>query len=296
MTLPRRVGLASCKRLPEPDPDQELLCAALARAGMEPRVIAWDDEDASAAIAEQRLVVLRSTWNYFEHLDDFLGWVDQTSAATRVYNPPAIVKWNAQKTYLPKLAERGIDIVPTEIVARGSKQQLADILDSRGWDDIVIKPVVSAGSFRTEKFSRDRVDDGQRFLADLVKDRAAMVQKWMASVQSYGERSLVWIDGVLTHAIRKSPRFAGGHELVSGEVPIAVDEAAFAERVIAPFARDLLYARVDMIRDGGTCGNTRAADGALRVMELELIEPSLFLQQAPRALERLVEAIGRRCK
>ena len=109
--------------------------------------------------------------------------------------------------------------------------------------------------------------------------------RWMPWVETNGERSIVWIDGAITHAIRKTPRFSGGSEQVSGEVAIADDERAFAERALAPFASELLYARVDMVRD---------AEGTLRVMELELIEPSLFLVQSPRALERFVAAIARR--
>ncbi|MCI0573101.1 MAG: hypothetical protein L0Y66_20340, partial [Myxococcaceae bacterium] len=89
----------------------------------------------------------------------------------------------------------------------------------------------------------------------------------------------------VTHAIRKTPRFADGVEQVSGEVAIAGDERAFAERVLAPYAAELLYARVDMVRD---------EDGALRLMELELVEPSLFFRQCPRALDRFVGAIRRR--
>jgi len=100
------------------------------------------------------------------------------------------------------------------------------------------------------------------------------------------ERSLVWIDGELTHAIRKSPRFAGGSESVSDEQPIAPDERALAERVLAPLSGELLYARVDVVRDDD-------AGGAPRLMELELIEPSLFLRQCPRALDRLASAIVR---
>jgi glutathione synthase/RimK-type ligase-like ATP-grasp enzyme len=105
----------------------------------------------------------------------------------------------------------------------------------------------------------------------------------MPAVNTHGERSLVWIDGEITHAIRKSPRFAGGVERVSdGEVPITPEERAFAEKAIAAApATDLLYGRVDIIRDD---------DGVLRVMELELVEPSLFFKQCPRALDRFVES------
>jgi hypothetical protein len=278
-----RVAVASCKRLPELDPDEPLLLQALAEAGIQANVLPWDDAD--APFADYDLIVLRSTWNYYEQVEEFLAWVERISLTKRVLNPARIVAWNAKKTYLAELEQRGVDVVPTEFVRRGAPRRLADLLSERRWDEVVIKPVVSAGSFRTERFSATSGAGGQAFLDALVTDRDAMVQQWMPSVETYGERSLVWIDGAVTHAIRKTPRFSGGAEQVSGEVPIADDERAFAERALAPFASELLYARVDMVRDGA---------GTLRIMELELIEPSLFLQQSPAALKRLVAAIARR--
>jgi hypothetical protein len=281
-----RVAIATCQRIPEPDLDEPLLLAALARAGVEARVLAWDDE--AAPFAEHDLVVLRSTWNYYQRVGNFVEWVALTGEKTRVLNPPAIVAWNARKTYLAELEKRGIDIVPTEFVLQDQpRRSMGDILDERGWDEVVIKPVVSAGSFRTERFSRGTVAAAQAFLDALVVNRDAMVQRWMPSVETYGERSLVWIDGAVTHAIRKTPRFSGGAEQVSGEVAIAEDERAFAERALAPFASELLYARVDMVRD---------AEGTLRLMELELIEPSLFLAQSTAALDRFVSALAGRAR
>lgn len=283
-----RIAIATCKNIPEPDPDEELLVAALRRAGLTPIVLPWDD--ASAPFAAQDLVVIRSTWNYFERVDEFVAWAERVAASTRLLNPPSIIAWNAKKTYLRDLEARGVDIVPTVFVAKGERRAVRDILRERGWETIVVKPVVSAGSFRTERFSSADADRAQSFLDGLTSDRDAMVQEWMPTVDTYGERSLVWIDGEVTHAIRKSPRFAGGVESVSAEVPIADDERAFAMRALAPFAADLLYGRVDMVREGATDG------GSLRIMELELVEPSLFFLQAPRALERFTAAIARRAK
>jgi hypothetical protein len=277
-----RVAIASCSAPPEPDPDEALLLEALGRAGLSATVLAWDDE--RARFAEQDLVVVRSTWNYYERASDFVAWANRTGEATRLLNPSSVIAWNARKTYLAALEKRGVEIVPTEFVQTGETRQVEDILRARGWEEIVIKPVVSAGSFRTERFTRASLPAAQDFLRALVTDRDAMVQRWMPSVETYGERSLVWIDGAITHAIRKTPRFSRGSEQVSGEVEIAADERAFAERALAPFAAELLYARVDMVRD---------AEGTLRIMELELIEPSLFLLQSQRALERLVAAIAR---
>jgi glutathione synthase/RimK-type ligase-like ATP-grasp enzyme len=280
-----RVAIATCQQIPEVDADEPLLLAALASAGIEARVLPWDDD--AAPFSEHDLVVLRSTWNYYRRVDDFVAWVARTGARTRVLNPPEIVAWNAKKTYLTQLEEQGVDIVPTEFVRAQTTCTVGELLEARGWADVVIKPVVSAGSFRTERFSRATIPAAQVFLDALVADRDVMVQRWMPSVETYGERSLVWIDGEVTHAIRKTPRFSGGSEQVSGEVAIADDERAFAVRALAPFARELLYARVDMVRD---------AEGTLRLMELELIEPSLFLVHSTAALDRFVSALARRAR
>lgn len=247
-------------------------------------MLAWDGPENEAAPSE--LVVLRSTWNYHHDLERFLAWIERTAEKTRLFNPAPIVRVNARKTYLLDLEQRGIAIVPTEFVSRGERREIESLASSRGWSVVVVKPVVSAGSFSTRRFDSSEWAAAQRFLDDLTSQRDAMIQKWMPAVETYGERSLVWIDGELTHAIRKSPRFAAEAENVSGEVPITAAERAFAERVMGQLAKDVLYARVDVIDDGGV----------LRLMELELIEPSLFLRQSPAALDRFAHAIARRAR
>ena len=278
-----KVALATCTQLPSPDADQALLVDALEHAGARVRLLAWD-EPTTAPDADE-VVVIRSTWNYFEDVDGFLAWVERTAKTTRLFNPASIVRHNARKTYLRDLSRRGIDVVPTEYAMKGDARSIADVARERGWDAIVIKPVVSAGSFSTQRFAATEAGAAQRFLDELTRERDAMIQPWMPSVDTYGERSLVWIDGELTHAIRKSPRFSGSAEAVSAAMPIAPDERAFAEQVVRPIATDLLYARVDVVRD---------ESGVLRLMELELIEPSLYLAQCPAALARLTNAIVRR--
>jgi hypothetical protein len=111
------------------------------------------------------------------------------------------------------------------------------------------------------------------------------VQPYLASVDDYGERSLVWIDGALSHAIRKSPRFAGDNEAVTGPFPIADEERAVAEKALAPIADRILYGRVDLARDEA---------GHPVVMELELVEPSLFFVRGPGSVERFVDGLRRR--
>lgn len=278
-----RVAIATCRRKPEPDPDEELLAHALARAGLGPVVLAWDDPD--APWHEASMCVLRSTWNYPQRPDEFRAWLRRVAATTRLYNPLAIVEGNLHKGYLRELAARGVAVVDTVHVARGAAPDLEGLLAGRGWARAVVKPAISAASMGTWRVERGEAAAAQpQFAADVAR-RDTMVQPYMGAVEGPGERALIWIDGALTHAVRKTPRFAGEHEQVSPAVPIADDERRLAEAALAPLADGLLYARVDVVRDD---------DGAPRIMELELIEPSLYLAEHPPALERLVAAIAAR--
>jgi glutathione synthase/RimK-type ligase-like ATP-grasp enzyme len=178
-----------------------------------------------------------------------------------------------------------LPVVPTRLVPARGAADLAQLV--RDWDEVVVKPAVSAGSVGTRRIARaDVATAGQAHLDQLLAaGHDVLVQPFLTSVESYGERALVWIDGALTHAVRKSPRFAGEQQRISEAVPIAPDEAALAESILAAVVRQpLLYARVDLARDerGRPC-----------VMELELIEPSLFLDRSPAALARLAAAIRR---
>ncbi len=276
-----RVALASCLHPPEADKDADLLRDAVRARGVDAEWVAWNDPKADFAAYD--LCVLRSTWDYIHELDAFLAWAGRIPRG-RLLNPPDVVRWNADKEYLRELEKRGVPVVPTVYVPRGAAGRLADVLGGRGWDDVVIKPRVGAASFATRRFSAGNAE-ADEFLAALAAERDVMIQPYVASVEGHGERSLVWIDGEPTHAVRKTPRFGGQDERVSTALAIADDERAFGAKLLAPWGDRLLYARVDVARD---------ERGGLLLMELELIEPSLFLLQEPRALERFADAIARR--
>ncbi len=278
------VALVSCRELPEPDPDAAPLAAALAAAGIRSEIVAWDDPEADWARA--RLTVLRSAWNYPRRHEAFLAWAARAAGVSELWNPLPVVRWNSHKGYLLELERAGVPIAPTVLLPRGDRRSLAAILAERGWGEVVVKPAVSAASFLTLRCSEEALEAGEGHLARLLAERDALVQEYLPSVESYGERALIWIDGELTHAVRKTPRFAGEAEHVSHQaVPIAAAEAALATQALAAVEPPLLYARIDL---------ARAHDGAPVVMELELIEPSLFFAQGPAALARFVGAIHRR--
>jgi len=278
------VALITCLELPEPDPDQALLLSALHHAGLHAELLAWDDPQAHPEAFD--LCILRSCWNYYEHPSAFLAWIETAASCSRLLNPASVVRWNLHKRYLQRLQAAHVPIIPTAWISQGAPSDLRTIMRVRGWTDVVIKPAVSAGSFHTQRFRADHVQEGQTFLAMLLQERDTLVQRYMPAVEQTGEKAVVWIDGACTHAVRKRPRFAGGIEHVSDALDVLDHERAIAELAIACVGAELLYARVDVIHDD---------EGNLVVSELELMEPSLFLLQCPAALTRLVHAIDRLC-
>lgn len=288
-TLPAMdVLYATCAHLPEPDPDQAPTVAALEALGLSVAVRGWDDPD--ARWDDGRLVLPRATWTYPWAVDAFRRWLGVVSATTPILNPPDVLRWNLHKGYLLALADAGVPVTPTALLRAGDSTSFDALLAERGWDEVVVKPAISGGSFRTLKVTGANRDEGRAHLADLVSERDVLVQPYLRSVEGHGERSLIWVDGVLTHAIRKNPRFQGMDESVSTtSVPIAPAEAAVADAAIAAArslvpADELLYARVDVAPD---------AAGRYVLMELELIEPSLFFPQGPKGAARFAAAVAR---
>lgn len=270
-----KLRIATCTTLPEIDVDAAPLAAALARANIDATLVPWDDPaaDWDAPIP----TIIRSTWNYSRSVDAFLAWVDRTANAAPLLNPPDIIRGNVYKRYLLDLQERGVPVVPTQLVPIG---QSITVDHPR----FVIKPEVGAGSLDTKVFERGD-PAAIAHLESITVRGAALVQPYVASVDGYGERSLMWIDGELTHAIRKSPRFAGDSERIDGPFPILPEERAVAEAALAPYTDQILYGRVDMARDDA---------GKPMVMELELVEPSLFFARHPPAVDRYVAGLRRK--
>jgi len=277
------VALATCVSLPEPDADLEPLLSALRAAGLSTEALAWDDPEADFGAA--RVTLLRSTWNYSERPEAFRAWVDRTAAVTSLWNPATTVRWNAHKGYLLDLQARGVPAVPTRLLKRGEAVTLGEVVREQGWTEVVVKPAVSGGSRATIRVRPADLARGEAHLRALLCGEDALVQPYLAAVEGHGERAIVTVEGRPTHAVRKSPRFLGDPESVSSAVPIEPDEAALAGRALEAAPGPLLYGRVDVVR---------GADGAPRVMELELIEPSLFFAQSPSALEAYVAAVRRR--
>ncbi|GAB2926660.1 hypothetical protein GCM10027047_24520 [Rhodococcus aerolatus] len=272
---PRRVVLASCAALPTADGDDDDLPGALAARGLDVRWSPWDDPGA----ADADLVVLRATWDYTERLAEFLAWCDRVP---RLANPPALVRWSTDKAYLLDLAAAGVATVPTTRSAPGEPVRLP-----AGAPEVVVKPAVGAGSRGAARFV-DPAAARAHAAALHARGLPVLVQPFLPVVDAEGETALVLVRGEPSHAFTKGAMLAApgagtgatdGSGLFLTEtlgpaapparawaLARAALEVAAARAGLRP--ADVLQARVDVL----------GADEP-RVLELELVEPSLGWRQ-----------------
>ena len=280
-----KIAYISCANLPEPDFDEQPLVEGLKSASHDCDVVAWDDPASDLSGYDAALV--RATWNYAQNLDDFRAWIARTSRQTTLINPADTIEWNLHKGYLRELEAAGVPIIPTLFFDLGESATVREQCEQRGWSRIVIKPTVSAGSFGTRAFdlSDGEVEAAQSFFDEMVAQREMMIQRYIPSVDTIGETAIVVIDGQLTHAIEKRPRFDDQDEQVFLREEITDEMRAMAERVLAGAGKEHLYARVDVIPDD---------DGSLMLSELEMLEPSLFFPHFPDAVGVFVSGVEKR--
>jgi len=285
------VALVTYAGLPDLDPDDRPLVPALAARGLRAAPVVWDDP--SFDWTRSRLALVRSPWDYYRRHGEFLAWARATASATRLVNPLTVLEWNLDKRYLLQLAGAGLPVIPTLHLERGLEVELAARLAERGWQRAVVKPAVSADSWETIVLAPGEVARGQEHLDRLLPERAMLVQPFLDSVETTGERCLVFVEGEFSHSVRKNALTHGGRwaGLPEGTAAAAEpDEIAVARRILDTACRlggfaPPLYARVDLARD--------REDRPL-LLELELAEPTLFLTTHAPGLERLADAIVRR--
>ncbi|MBJ6619467.1 ATP-grasp domain-containing protein [Streptomyces sp. DHE17-7] len=282
-----RIALVTCRPGPRVSVDRDLpvLARALADAGASASVEVWDDAGVDWAAFD--LALIRSTWDYSWRADEFTAWAERCGGATRLANPAAVVRWNTDKRYLADLAAAGVPTVPTRYAAPGEAPALPD------GHEYVVKPTSGAGARFAARYTPGEHATAVRQVERMhAEGFTAMVQPYMRAIDTAGERALQFFGGRLLHASRKGAVLAPGtpydarkvaHPGLEPWTPTAA-EVAVAEAALAavPGAAEPLYARVDLV-DGD--------DGRPRVMELELVEPNLFLWLHERSLPRVVEAV-----
>ncbi|MEC4015416.1 ATP-grasp domain-containing protein [Streptomyces sp. H27-D2] len=282
-----RVALATSTMGLALDEDLPPMVEALRARGVDAVAVAWDADDFDWSRCAA--VVIRSTWGYADRWPEFLAWADAVEAATRFDNPAGVVRWNTDKRYLRELADHGVPVVPTRFV--GPRENL--VLPERG--HFVVKPAVSAGARDSARYAEHHHDLAARHIAALhAAGSTAMVQPYLSRIAE-GERALVFLGGVFSHAIRKGPVLTDVGVVDNDRVahpdqvphqPSAAElELAAAALAAVPGQDTLLYARIDI---------ALGDDGSPLVMELELVEPNLFMDHSPTGLRRFTDLVHAR--
>jgi glutathione synthase/RimK-type ligase-like ATP-grasp enzyme len=273
------MALVTCERPIERDDDLDFLAPALRRKGVEVETPGWSDPKIDWGSFD--LAMISSTWDYYERQDEFREWLKLADRATKLINPLGLVEWNLDKRYLLELEAAGVPTIPTVWIEPGGEAEAAGEIAQLGWEQVVIKPVIDLGARNLVRVPADLVEEMlERY------EVATMAQPYLPSVATEGEISLIHLGGKLSHSLRKlpargdfrvQPQYGGTHQ--TEEFGSVLRE--LAEGAIAVSPSEPLYARVDII----------AAEDGPAVIEVELIEPALYLDTAPASAQTLANAL-----
>ena len=267
--------------------DDEHAIGPLNGLGWEVSTLSWRQEE--IPWSHFGVVVIRSTWDYWNDVPAFLEVLARIDRETRLANPLDLVHWNLAKTYMQDLEGKGIGIVPTIWPDHVEAASIPGFFDRMRCDELVIKPVVGANGEDAYRLSRPDCRERLAWVSEVFRDRAAMVQRFMPDIVGEGEYSLFFFNGEFSHAILKIPAKSEfrSQEERGAEIRGVKPEEKLLQRgrqALASLSSLPLYARVDFVRD----------EGDFAVMELELIEPSMYLRTEAGAPARFARAIDAR--
>jgi len=280
-----KVALVTCRAYPDLFEDDLPLARELEDLGIEPFPAIWDDPAIDWTSFDA--LVIRTPWDYFERAAEFRAWLDaRIASGVLMCNGGDIIDWNFDKSYLQDLQAAGVPVVPTVVVQKGEEADVAALARARGWDEIVVKPTISGGAYRTHRF---RIEDAAHYqdgIDETLADRGVLVQPFLPEILDGGELSILFFDGVYSHTVRKRPKpgdyrvqfqFGGTTERI--EIEAALVEQARACVLAAPSLP--VYARVDGL----------VKNGLFLLIELEVFEPLMFLAHDSAAPGRFARAV-----
>lgn len=277
------IAIATCLEFVGREQDDLQIIEALRRRGFEAFHVAWDDPVVNWS--SFTLVVIRSTWNYPNRLRDFLSWAGRLP---RVLNPLPILKWNTDKRYLLELSEAGLPVISTCFIDPGSVFEPPSV-------PFVVKPAVSCGARDTARYQpSDRFEAHEHVLRLHSSGRTVMIQPYLSNIELTGETAVIFIGGRYSHSIRRDAVLRHVGMRAESVVPLSNvrayeptdEERLLADQVMASVpgeSSELLYGRVDMIH---------GRDGSPVLLELELTEPSLFLDFSSDGVDRLASSVA----
>lgn len=279
------IVLATSRESPEITASDRLYATALEARGCTVSGAPWDGP--ASAFAGADAVVLRSTWGYYRALAAFRTWTEATAATSRLFNPIGLVRWNLRKDYVGKLAAAGVRVPRSHVVAC-DPAAIARVFATTGWERAVVKPASGASGHSVELLHRATLAAQVAALSDEARASGVVVQEFLPEIAD-GELSLVYFDGSFSHAIRKRPppgefrsnsRYGPTRHAETPPGDVA-EQGAACLRALPEMP---LYARVDgVVRNGG-----------LIVIEVEVLEPALFMEFDPPSAGRFADATLRR--
>lgn len=283
-----RLGIVTCDKCPTLIASEKPFIPLFRAMNIDAKPVIWNDP--AVHWPDYDALLVRSIWDYHLHPDQFLAWLDRLeSLRLPVWNPIDVLRWNHHKFYLRDLAQRGVAIAPT-LFFRSDDAGALQHAQANGWTDTVIKPAVSASGYRTHRFALMSEEAGRHF-EEAARHGDYLVQPFLSGISDRGEVSLIFFNGKYSHAVLKKPRegeFRVQAEHGGREVPYTPDMSVIraGETILEKTGFPTLYARVDGLVDGQQ----------FLLMELELIEPDLFLETSPGSVERLARGLAGRLR
>lgn len=271
--------------------DDDLAIPALKELGWIVEKVSWRAQGTDWTRYE--VVVIRSPWDYPTDAARFLALLDEIEASgTPLFNPPELVRWNLHKSYLKWLEERDVNVVPTRWLNKPRQADIQALFEEYATDTMVIKPAVGANAEHAHVLYKATLERDWPGIEPVFEHRQAMVQPFRDAIQSEGEYSLMFVDGKISHTIRKTPKAGDfrSQEEHGADITLVEPETLLVRRAseaVSALSQRPLYGRADMIRN---------PDGDFEIMELELVEPSMYLRMDPGAPMRFAEAIIRRAR
>lgn len=263
-----------------------LLLEFLQSKGLNIQKEIWDDSQVDWAAYD--LAVLKAPWDYFDKFPQFSQWLNHLeNLGVRLLNPTDIVRWNSDKHYLRDIAEAGLEIIPTLFLQKGEQLNLTASFDHFKSDKLILKPAVSGAAKNTFVLKKGKLEPNLPELQALLEEESYLLQPFLNEIQDEGEWSFVFFGGRYSHCLLKTAKSGDfrvqhvhGGAVHAKEAPKELLQ--LAQQYIDSFAKGCLYARVDGVR----------LNGAFALMELELIEPYLYLFTHQQGFENYYQALA----
>ncbi len=245
----------------------------------------WSDK--SFIWSNTKYAIFRTTWDYFNRYEEFFNWIEETKNKTKFINTAEIIKWNVDKKYLKELSDKGINIAPTIFIEKNKHQTLKNLFKRTNWKEAVIKPAVSGAARHTYRISSNNYKKFENIFKELVKNECMLFQEFLNSIVIKGEISLIVVNGIYTHAVKKTAkkgdfRVQDDHGGKVERYDPNKNEIKFAEKCINKCLQMPMYARVDLIYDN---------NNKISLSELELIEPELWFRKNKSSAKLLAKSI-----